>query len=251
MHTEATSPTVMFSHITERNVDSMLWGTVIALILITLVMVVSLRSLKFGLLSVLPNVIPATLAIGIWSLLIGEAGFSIAFVASVTLGIVVDDMVHFLSKFNYARKAGHDTRAAVQYTLEHVGGALISTSVILVAGFSVLMLSGFKLNFVLGALSALTIAIALLVDFTFLPAILRLTDKFALAKGGIMKTRYATYTGMIVISAIGLSLALNANASTEPPAQKGKWVAVSADRFDSGYRSQAAKVTMVLQNSQG
>lgn len=251
MHAEATSPTVMFSHITERNIHAMLWGTLIAISLITLIMIIALKSIKYGLLSLLPNVIPATLAIGTWSLLVGEAGFSIAFVASVTLGIIVDDTVHFLSKFNYARNKGSSTRESVQYALEHVGGALISTSIILIVGFSVLMLSGFKLNFVLGALSALTIAIALLVDFTLLPAILRLTDGLALAKGGHMKTRYAAYTGVVILSALSLSYAFNAHASTDNPDEKGKQVAVSADEYDSGFKSQSAKVTMVLQNNQG
>lgn len=250
MHAQATSPTVMFSHITERNIHSMLWGTLIAITLITLVMIIALRSFKYGLVSLLPNVIPATLAIGIWSLLIGEAGFSIAFVASVTLGIIVDDTVHFLFKFNYAKNHGHDTNASVRYALNNVGAALISTSLILIVGFSVLMLSGFKLNFVLGALSALTIAIALLVDFTFLPAMLGLSDKLT-SRGCIMKTRQAVYTGMIVISAIGLLFTLGAHANTAPSEDKGKWVAVSADEFDSGFINQTSKVTMVLENSQG
>jgi predicted RND superfamily exporter protein len=251
MHARATSPTVMFSHITERNIHSMLWGTLIAITLITLVMMIALQSVKYGLISILPNAIPATLAIGIWSLLIGEAGFSIAFVASVTLGIIVDDTVHFLSKFNYARNNGHDTHGAVQYALEHVGAALISTSIILVVGFSVLMLSGFKLNFVLGALSALTIAIALLVDFTFLPAILRISDKLTTTRGGIMNTKYATYSAMIVAAAIGLSLTLNVHANTMDQDNRGNWVATSADDYDSGFTSQTSKVTMILKNSQG
>ena len=251
MHAQATSPTVMFSHITERNVHSMLYGTLIAITLITLVMIIALQSVKYGLISLLPNVIPATLALGTWSLLIGEAGFSIAFVASVTLGIIVDDTVHFLSKFKYAKNHDHDTQGAIQYALDHVGAALISTSVILIVGFSVLMLSGFKLNFVLGALSALTIAIALLVDFTFLPAILRLTDKTTVSTGGFMKTKYATYTSIVVITAVGLSFTLDAKANTMPEKDRGKWVAVAADEFDSGFVNQVARVRMVLENSQG
>lgn len=257
MHAEATSPTVMFSHITKRNIHAMLWGTLIAFTLITIIMIIALRSVKYGLLSLLPNIIPATLAIGLWSLLIGEAGFSIAFVASVTLGIIVDDTVHFLSKFNYAKSNGHNTKQAIQYTLEHVSGALISTSIILIIGFSVLMLSGFKLNFVLGALSALTIAIALAVDFTLLPAVLSLTDKLTFKKGAIMKSKYATYTSLVIISAIALSFSFNANASNvtqsslENIEKKGKWVAVSADNYDSGFKNQLAEVTMILKNQQG
>lgn len=251
MHAEATSPTVMFSHITERNIHSMLWGTLIAFSLITIIMIIALRSVKYGLLSLLPNVIPATLAIGTWAVLVGEAGFSIAFVASVTLGIIVDDTVHFLSKFNYAKNNGQDTKTAIQYSLGHVGGALISTSIILIIGFSVLMLSGFKLNFVLGALSALTIAIALLVDFTLLPALLRLVDKQTIVKGGFMKTKYATYTIVTIASALMMSYTLDTHATTNDVENKGKSIAISADKYDSGYKNQTANVTMILKNKQG
>ena len=252
MHAEATSPTVMFSHITERNIESMLWGTLIAFTLITITMMIALRSVRYGLISLLPNVIPAVIALGLWSLIFGEAGFSIAFVAAVTLGIIVDDTVHFLSKFNYARTTGHNTRDSVQYAMQHVGEALLSTSVILIVGFSVLMLSGFKLNFVLGAMSALTIAVALLVDFTFLPALLRMSDRLTTQSGGIMKTKYASYTVMAVIGAVSLALInFNAQASTQQVEEKARWVAQSADDYDSGFINQTADVTMLLENQQG
>jgi predicted RND superfamily exporter protein len=251
MHAEATSPTVMFSHITERNIDSMLWGTLIALGLITTVMVISLGSIRYGLLSLLPNVVPAVLAVGTWAILVGEAGFSIAFVASVTLGIIVDDTVHFLSKFNYARNSNRSSSDAIRYAIEHVGAALISTSVILVAGFAVLMLSGFKLNFVLGALSALTITIALLVDFTFLPAMLRITDKLSNTGGIAMRTKVATTITVAIITAVGLSYTLDASASTSQTSDKGRWVAESADAYDEGFINQSSAVTMILKNSQG
>jgi len=251
MHSEATSPTVMFSYITERNIYAMLWGTLIAFTLITLIMIIALKSVKYGILSLIPNIIPATLAFGLWTLLVGEAGFSIAFVASVTLGIIVDDTVHFLSKFNYARNMGHEPGLAVRYALENVGEALISTSIILVVGFSVLMLSGFKLNFVLGALSALTISIALMADFTLLPALLLVTDKLTVNKGVRMKTKFASYLSIAIITAVTLSISFNARAATQSPQEKGKWIALSADKYDRGFKNQTANVTMTLKNQQG
>lgn len=66
-----------------------------------------------------------------------------------------------------------------------------------------------------------------------------------------MKTKLTATTGMIVLSAIGLSLAFNAHANTETHGDKGRWVAESAEQFDSGFQSQAAQVTMELRNSQG
>ncbi len=176
MHSLGTSPTIMFAHITERNVKSMFWGTLIAFFLITLTLIIALKSVRYGLISLIPNMIPAILAFGVWDILVGQVGFAIAVVASVTLGIVVDDTVHFLSKYARARKNGFSSNDSIREAFTGVGEALIVTSIILVVGFSVLMLSPFKINYVLGALSSMTIGIALLVDFTILPAVLSIVD---------------------------------------------------------------------------
>ncbi len=248
MHVDGTSPTMMFSHITARNIDSMLWGTGIAFALITLIIVIALRSFRYGLISLLPNMLPAITAIGLWSILVGEAGFSIAFVASVTLGIIVDDTVHFLSKYTLARKEkGMGVDDAIRYALQHVGGALISTSVILVLGFSILMLSGFKLNFVLGALSAVTILIALVMDFTFLPSVLRLADTFKI--GGFMKLKYVTSTVVVAVLAVSTSTLVHANQA-ESETDKGLWVAQQIDVRDNGFVNQTSSTQMILTNRQ-
>jgi uncharacterized protein len=177
MHTFGVSPTVMFSHITNNNVKAMFWGTLFAFFLITLTLIISLRSLKYGLISLLPNIFPAGAALGIWTLWVGEAGFALSVVFSVTLGIVVDDTVHFLSKYVRAkREKGLNAIEAINDSFANVGSALVATTVILIAGFSVMMMSTFKMNFILGILSVMTIAIALAVDFTFLPALLITID---------------------------------------------------------------------------
>jgi len=178
MHTIGASPTVMFSHITHNNVKSMFWGTLLAFLLITITMAIALKSVKFGLISLLPNMIPAVMALGAWSLFVGQAGFALSVVFAVTLGIVVDDTVHFLSKYVRAKREKNlSVLDAVQDSFSNVGSALIATSIILICGFAVLTLSSFKMNFVLGSLSAMTIAIALFIDFTFLPALLLAIDK--------------------------------------------------------------------------
>ena len=177
MHALGSSPVIMFSHISHRNVVAMFKGTLLAFGLITIVMIVALRSVKYGLLSLIPNLVPIVLGYGLWAILVGEAGFTIAIVGSVTLGIVVDDSVHFLTKYSLAkREKGLGVEDAIKYAFQNVGSALVVTSVILVIGFGVLMLSAFKMNYILGALSALTIALALLIDFTLLPAVLSFSD---------------------------------------------------------------------------
>lgn len=173
MHVEGSSPTVMFSHIGQRNIRSMLFGTTVALVVISFILVVALRSFKVGLISLIPNLIPAGLAFGLWGMLVGEVGLALSVVTGMSLGIVVDDTVHFLSKYLRARREmdlnSHD---AVRYAFSTVGTALWVTSLVLVAGFFVLTYSHFKLNSDMGIVTAITISMALLADFLFLPPLL-------------------------------------------------------------------------------
>jgi len=167
------SPNLMFAHIGKRNVSSMLIGTTIALIIISFILVIALRSTRIGLISLAPNLIPAGMAFGLWGMTVGMVGMSLSVVAGMTLGIVVDDTVHFLSKYLRARREkGLDAEQAVSYAFNTVGIALWVTSVVLVLGFFVLGQSHFALNADLGAMAAITIAVALIMDFLFLPPLL-------------------------------------------------------------------------------
>lgn len=170
---EATGPTVMFSHIGQRNIRSMLIGTSVALVMISLVLIIFLRSLKYGIISLLPNLIPAAAAFGIWGLFVGQVGLGLSIVTGMTLGIVVDDTVHFLSKYLRARREKHlSAEDAVRYAFNSVGIALVVTSLVLIAGFMIMAQSHFKLNSEMGLLTSVVIALALLADFLFLPPLL-------------------------------------------------------------------------------
>lgn len=173
MHGEGSSPAIMFSHITSRNIHSMLIGTPLALVFISVLLMFAFRSFKLGMLSMLPNLLPSAAAFGIWGLLVGEVGVSLSVVVSMTLGIVVDDTIHFISKYQRARREqGMNPQDSVRYAFSTVGTALWVTSAVLVAGFSVLAFSAFKMNAGMGLMSAITITIALVLDFLFLPPLL-------------------------------------------------------------------------------
>ena len=177
MFGHAASGAIMFSHISKRNIDSMLGGTTLALILISGVLMVALRSLRVGIISLLPNLAPAVLAFGVWGIFVGQVNLGLSIVVTMTLGIVVDDTVHFLSKYLRARREqGLSAEDAVRYAFSSVGRALIVTSIILVIGFSILSLSSFDLNGSMGRMTAMTIAFALLADLTALPALLMTVD---------------------------------------------------------------------------
>lgn len=173
MVTHGASPLIMFSHIAKRNLKSMIAGTLLALGLISLVLMVVLRSLKIGLISIIPNIGPVFMTFGVWGLTYREIGFAVAVVAPVALGIIVDDTVHFLSKYLRARREqGKSPEDAVRYSFHTVGTALWVTSLTLVAGFLVLSYSGFTMNSHLGIMTTIAILSALLADFFFLPPLL-------------------------------------------------------------------------------
>jgi len=178
MQSTGASPAVMFAYIGQRNIRSMLVGTSVALVLISLILIFALRSLKIGLISLIPNMAPAAMGFGLWGLLYGQVGLGLSIVAGLTLGIVVDDTVHFLSKYLRARREqGMNSEDAVRYAFNTVGVALLVTTIVLVAGFLVLAQSAFKLNSDMGLLTSITIAFALLADFLFLPPLLMKIDK--------------------------------------------------------------------------
>ncbi len=164
---------VIFAHLSERNINSMLFGSFIALVIISLILILAFRSFTIGIISLVPNLFPAAMAFGIWGYFVGEVGIAIAVVGAMTLGIVVDDTVHFLSKYLRGRKElGKNPEDSVKYAFSTVGFALLVTSVALVGGFMVLASSGFRVNSDLAQLSMITIALALIADFFFLPPLL-------------------------------------------------------------------------------
>jgi predicted RND superfamily exporter protein len=178
MNAKPTSAQVMFTYIAKRNVENMVGGTIAAVLAIALIMVLALRSVGLGLLSLVPNGLPILVTFGAWALLVGEVGFSVATVASISLGIVVDDTVHFLSKYLRARRErGLGAEDSIRYAFESVGTAIVVNTIILSVGFLVLTASTFKINADMGLLTSLAIVSALVLDFLLLPPLLLLGSK--------------------------------------------------------------------------
>ncbi|MCB1877304.1 MAG: MMPL family transporter [Chromatiales bacterium] len=178
LQSPGTGTTMMFSRVGARNILSMLSGTLIALVLISVLLIFALRSVSIGLLSLIPNLVPASMAFGIWGIFVGQIGLSHSIVMGMTLGIVVDDTVHFLSKYLRARQERNfSPLEAVRYAFDTVGNALLVTTVVLVAGFLTLALSAFEMNASTGLLTAITIAVALVTDFFLLPPLLIAVDR--------------------------------------------------------------------------
>ncbi len=178
MFTCGSGVSVMWAHISERNINSMLGASLLALLLISILLVFVVRSFRLGFLSIIPNLSPALMGFGLWGYLYSQVGLGLSIVVAMTLGIVVDDTIHFMLKYTRARKElGLSSAEAVKYSFNTVGTAMLVTTVSLVFGFLILTQSGFKMNFEMGLLSAITIAIALIMDFLFLPPLLMKIDR--------------------------------------------------------------------------
>ena len=173
IYTTGASPTIMFSHIGMRNIISMLGGTAFALVAISLLLILFFKSVRFGLLTLIPNIAPAAMAFGLWGIVDAEIGLGLSVVTAMTLGIVVDDTIHFMSKYLRARRMQNlEAVEAVRYAFSTVGIALWTTSVALAAGFLMLSTSSFSLNAEMGLMVAIVIMFAIIVDFLLLPALL-------------------------------------------------------------------------------
>jgi len=137
---------------------------------VSLLMILFLRSFSLGLLSMIPNLLPAGVAIGIWYVTVGEIGLTSSVVASMTLGILTDDTVHFLEQYAHHRQslAAGD---ALALTFRETGPAIWITSLVLISGFSVLTMSSFRVNGDLGILTVIILAVGLVGDFVLLPAV--------------------------------------------------------------------------------
>lgn len=168
---------MVFAKISESNTQSLLQGTGLALLLISLLLVLVLKSVRLGVISIIPNVIPIVIAYGVWGFSNGRIDLGLSIVACMSLGLVVDDTVHFLSKYQLAREKNKTVEEAIQYAFSTVGMAMIITTCVLAIGFSLLALSSFAPTHGMGALLALTAVFALLIDFIFLPILLMNFDK--------------------------------------------------------------------------
>ncbi|MGI9235419.1 MAG: efflux RND transporter permease subunit, partial [Woeseiaceae bacterium] len=270
MQAKPTSAQVMFTYIAERNVANMVSGTIVAIAAIAVILMLALQSFRLGLLSLIPNGLPILATFGAWALLVGEVGFSVATVASISLGIIVDDTVHFLSKYVRARRENNGTAAdAIRYAFRSVGVAIVVNTVVLTAGFLVLLTSSFKVNADMGMLTALAIVFALIIDFLFLPALLLFIDReqsnretigVPTVKDRITRLNPAPATGLALLAGLTLTLISSlGNASTaETPVRgdtdterMGFEIAARADRTDRGFGDSEVELEMVLRNAAG
>ena len=178
MQVPGTSIAIMFAHISFRNIRSLLFGAAVALVLISFILIIALRSIKYGLISLIPNLVPAAMAFGLWGILVGQISIGLSIVTALTIGLVVDDTIYYLSKYLHARRdKGLSPQLAVRYAFRSVGLALWFTSIILISGFLILSFSHYTETVKMGIMVSIIISFALIADLFLLPPLLMKLDK--------------------------------------------------------------------------
>ncbi len=163
---------ILFARLDRSMSIELLQGFTLSFILITLTLLIGLKSVRYGLLSIMPNLFPATIVFGFWGLWVGELSPYILMLFAISIGLVVDDSVHVLSKYIHARRDGKTPESAVQYSLDRAGPAITITTLSLALGTFVLVLSNTFYYQNVALLLTPIILVALILDLLFLPPLL-------------------------------------------------------------------------------
>ena len=184
---------ILFARMNRSISVELMQGFTLSFILVTLTLLIGLRSVRYGLLSVMPNLFPVTIVFGFWGLFVGELSPYVLMLFSISIGLVVDDSVHILSKYVSARREGQPPESAAQYSLAKAGPAITITTLSLALGTIILVFSStFYFQNVAKLLTPI-ILVALLLDLLFLPPLLIKFDKWLDQRGfvGVGPTRRA------------------------------------------------------------
>lgn len=163
---------ILFARLDRSISVELLQGFTLSFILITLTLLIGLRSVRYGLLSMMPNLFPATIVFGFWGLWNGQLSPYILMLFSISIGLVVDDSVHVLSKYISARREGEPPESAVLYSLDKAGPAITITTLSLAIGTFILVFSNTFYYENVALMLTPIIVVALLLDLLFLPPML-------------------------------------------------------------------------------
>lgn len=167
---------LLFAGIGKELTYNMVIGALASALLISLLIGLFLGNIRLGIISLIPNVLPAATIFGIWGLTVGVIDIAAAGTLSISLGIVVDDTIHILKRYTGFRRAGFAPEHALEQTFAQVGPALLLTTVVLGLGMLILTLSIFGPNQTTAQLMASIISLALVFDLLMLPHLLVALD---------------------------------------------------------------------------
>jgi uncharacterized protein len=167
----------LFSTLDHYLVTSQLSSFATAFFTVFSVIFVVFRSARFGALTIVPNVLPVLAVLGVMGYLDISMNIATVMLASVALGVVDDDTIHFINRYRREVAAGATTDEAIQTATAHEGRASLTTALINSCGFGALLLSEYRPTAWFGGLLALTLVVAFLAEVFILPATIKLTPR--------------------------------------------------------------------------
>jgi predicted RND superfamily exporter protein len=167
----------VFQGMIDYIVATFLKSILMAIGIVAMMMMISFRSVTIGLFSLVPNILPLSYGALVMKIMDLDLNLGTSLVASVCLGIAVDDTIHFLSNFYKNRREGMSDRDNIIKIFRYTGSALMITTFILSSAFGLYVLGDFLPNKYFGILCSITLMVALIIDVTFLPALLLFFSK--------------------------------------------------------------------------
>jgi predicted RND superfamily exporter protein len=172
-----TGMSVVIARTISATIESVLRSYGVALALITPLMIILIGSLRAGLVSMVPNLTPILMTLGLMGLLDIPLDMFTLLAGCIAIGLAVDDSIHFIAGFRRYLAQGNDPVRAVELTMQTTGRALLFTSIVLTMGFIVLTFSSLGNLVDVGILTSFAITSAFLLDVTVTPALLVLTHR--------------------------------------------------------------------------
>ena len=169
---------VLYNNMLQSLFDSQIKSLGVVMLGIAVMLLVLFRSIKLALIGVVPNILAASIILGLMGWLKIPMDMMTITIASITLGIAVDNSIHYLYRFRTELPRLGDYVATLHYCHANIGRAIFYTATTIIVGFSILVLSNFLPTIFFGLLTALGMAIALFASLTLLPQLILLTRPF-------------------------------------------------------------------------
>ncbi len=169
--------TYMFAHMQKDVTNTLIYSLSLALVLVSIVMFLIFKRIKLLWVFIVPNILPVALVVGLMGWLNITIDIGVAIAGAIIIGVAVDDTIHFLVKYFYARKRGLSMEETFDEVLRYAGKAILFTTIILIVAFATFSFSHFTPNQNFGVVTAFALLIAFVVDLLLLPALLSLVDR--------------------------------------------------------------------------
>jgi uncharacterized protein len=165
-----TGENIPVAHLTRMNIEAMATGIIFSLSFSGLCLGIVFRSLKLGLVALISTTLPVIAGFGVWAWVVPDIGLASTGIIALTIGIVVDDAAHYIYRFTDARdRLELGAWGAAAYATHRTGSAIVSTTIVLVLGLSLLFFSSFEVNSSFGAVACLIITTAVIFNLAVLP----------------------------------------------------------------------------------